>query len=67
MSDEATLMETIAFWICVGFISFCLVMLGRSCTKDDIRMIQEEAVKTGHAEFYLDQNNERQWRWKQTL
>lgn len=29
------------------------------------RRIEEEAVKAGHAEYYLDQNNQRQWRWKE--
>lgn len=25
---------------------------------------KQEAYKHGKAEYYLDQNNERQWRWK---
>lgn len=25
---------------------------------------QNAAVKSGHAEYYLDENNNRQWRWK---
>lgn len=25
----------------------------------------EEAVKQGHAEYYLDDKHERQWRWKE--
>lgn len=25
---------------------------------------QNIAVEAGHAEYYLDENNERQWRWK---
>lgn len=29
-------------------------------------IMQAEAVKMYHAEFYLDANNERQWRWKTT-
>ncbi len=24
---------------------------------------KEHAVKAGHAEYYLDANNDRQWRW----
>lgn len=27
----------------------------------DLKM---EAVKSGHAEYYLDENNNKQWRWK---
>ena len=23
----------------------------------------DDAVEAGHAEYYLDENNERQWRW----
>jgi len=26
---------------------------------------KDEAVKQGHAEYYLDENNEKQWRWKE--
>lgn len=29
-----------------------------------VKSFQDDAVKHGHAEFYLDANNERQWRWK---
>lgn len=25
---------------------------------------EDEAVKHGKAEYYLDENNERKWRWK---
>jgi hypothetical protein len=25
---------------------------------------QRHAVDTGHAEFYLDENHNKQWRWK---
>jgi hypothetical protein len=27
--------------------------------------MQKEVVKAGHAEYYLDENHERQWRWKE--
>ena len=27
-------------------------------------VFQDEAVKSGHAEYYLDENNNKQWRWK---
>lgn len=26
---------------------------------------KEDAVKAGHAEYYIDSNNQRQWRWKE--
>ena len=26
---------------------------------------REAAVKANHAEFYIDENNSRQWRWKE--
>ncbi len=25
---------------------------------------QRDSVKQGHAEYYLDENNNKQWRWK---
>jgi len=38
------------------------VQLGREEVTEEF---QDDAVKQGHAEYYLDSNNERQWRWKQ--
>ena len=33
-------------------------VVGHDCLK-------KEAVKKHHAEYYLDANNEKQWRWKE--
>ena len=35
--------------------------LGRSCSTQEM---QDEAVKAGKAEYYLDSSNTQQWRWK---
>lgn len=29
------------------------------------RYWKKEAMEAGYAEYYLDENNERQWRWKE--
>ena len=39
-------------------LAFLLVIFG------DKPIPRDEAVKAGHAEYYLDSHNERQWRWK---
>ncbi len=38
------------------------LLLGLGSGKESLR---SEAVKSGHAEYYLDANNERHWRWKE--
>lgn len=39
----------------IGFVvGFCVAT--NECEKT--------AVKSGHAEYYLDENNNKQWRWK---
>jgi hypothetical protein len=41
-------------WI-IGFVvGFCVAT----------NEFEKTAVKQGKAEYYLDENNERQWRWK---
>lgn len=29
-----------------------------------VQYMRDKAVTDGHAEYYLDENNARQWRWK---
>lgn len=45
----------------VGFM-FAAAMFGCLTTPD--RTWRLEAVKKGHAEYYFDNNYERQWRWR---
>lgn len=35
-------------------------LVTHGCTADQWR---NEAAKQGHAEYYLDENHQRQWRW----
>lgn len=58
MSDEPTL-AMFWFMLCVTVCS-CLVTCQR--VNDSWR---EQIEKHGAAEFYLDANNDRQWRWKE--
>lgn len=46
-----------------AFIGVVLYTGGRCDERDKW---EKEAVERGHAEFYLDHNHERQWRWKPT-
>ncbi len=43
--------------VALTFCLFAALIRGKVITKD-------EAVKAGKAEYYLDENNEKQWRWK---
>ncbi len=49
-----------------GFgIGACSILLMVAITGGRSRWVyQDEAVKAGKAEYYLDENNQRQWRWK---
>lgn len=33
----------------------------------ELRLSKDEAVKAGHAEYYIDKNNNKQFRWKQNI
>jgi hypothetical protein len=46
--------------IIVSVFSFGMLMFGESAS--DIR---EEAIENGHAEYHLDDNNDKQFRWKE--
>lgn len=43
------------------FLALKLIELGEEYGREDM---ESEAVKAGHAEYYLDENSERKWRWK---
>lgn len=46
--------------LCI-FVVLMLVIASGTCTE---RTWQDRAVKAGKAEYYLDADNVRQWRWK---
>lgn len=43
-------------------ILLCIVVMNTTYTSDDKCMNHTELVEAGLAEFYLDENNNRQWR-----
>ena len=45
-----------------AIIAFGVGMFCGSCTQRN--QCTDEAVKIGHAEYYLDSEHNRQWRWK---
>lgn len=44
---------------CIGFFTACSLV---NLTKMP-QPSRDEAVKQGHAEYYLDKDNNKQWRW----
>lgn len=47
-----------AMWLLVTIV---LIWEAEELTMQSMR---EEAIRAGHAEYYLDASNQRQWRWK---
>lgn len=50
----------------IGFllgITVSIIFVG--FTLGDQGSLKAEAVEAGHAEYYLDENHDRQWRWKE--
>jgi hypothetical protein len=58
--DDGILSGVIAILVLVTIcgLSFCIGQASGT------GLAHEEAVKAGKAEYYLDANNQRQWRWK---
>lgn len=44
----------------VGVVGIFVCLAGMDGAYSEAR---SEAVEAGHAEYYLDEDNERQWRW----
>lgn len=53
--------------VVVGFVLGFLVtlFLCSAYVKSQEKRWQIEAVQRGHAEFYIDKDFEKQWRWKE--
>lgn len=55
-----TIEQVVAICDVAGALIFGF-FIGHSSAKGSYR---KEAIKRGVAEYYLDENHERQWRWK---
>ena len=55
------IVEFIGYGIASLFFIFMAYVIGWQNKKEED---QEASVKAGKAEYYLDENNEKQWRWK---
>jgi len=53
----------IIFTVIIAFMLALFVGLKTQATCDDIW--RDQLAKSGHAEYFLDNNNERQWRMKE--
>ena len=51
----------IALIVCAILILVFTFTMGKMIGKDEIR---EEAIKKGYAEYYLNKDSNRKWRWK---
>ena len=55
--------DNVPVWMAV-LVSFVMIVLTLSFWSGvKNREWHDRAVKAGHAEFYLDKDNNRQWRW----
>jgi hypothetical protein len=45
-----------------ALVGCLLLALGHGCRSEN--SWHDKAVKSGKAEYYLDENNNKQWRWK---
>lgn len=59
MNDETNIVKALILIMAGVMIGF---VIGAVTTKKDFR---DEAVDHNKAEYYLDNNNNRQWRWKE--
>lgn len=52
----------------VGFIGGVIgsITTHSSHVEEGRQQLRDEAVKANHAEYYIDTNNQRAWRWKET-
>jgi len=59
---EVPLIEALIVIVTCSILSILLtIMITRTTTSEEWR---EYSVKAGKAEYYLDENNDKQWRWK---
>lgn len=49
-----------------AFIVFCAYTAGHSKAEDIYDEMRDEAIKAGVAEYYLDENNEKKFRYKKS-
>lgn len=66
MSENQLSDDQILITLLFGVSVFIILLLEAYFRGKDAgeRKAESEAVKAGHAEYYLDSENNRQWRWK---
>jgi len=60
---EAMGCMAVIIFVFFAFLAFCIG--GSEGDRFARESMQDEAVRAGHAEYYLDKDNNRQWRWKE--
>lgn len=53
-----------AFALLVLLATLAGICFGSTSAAEQTEQLRAEAVKRGHAEYYLDDNRQRQWRWR---
>lgn len=62
--EEAVIPIAVAFTMS-GFAIAMGFIMGDACGHNKAKTdMQDEAVRLGKAEYFIDENNQRQWRWK---
>ena len=55
--------QSFSFTVFLLVVASVAMLLGLETGRREIR---QEAVEAGHAEYYIDDNNDRRWRWKES-
>lgn len=53
-----------AIGLIIWLVGFLITLTARFFVKIGRKDLQDELVQSGHAEYYLDQNNNKHWRMK---
>ena len=56
--------DVFIFLLCCAAFSLIIYFIHLWESDREFKAFFNEVVKRGHIEYYLDENNQRQWRWK---
>lgn len=63
MRDDCYIFNFLFVGVIAG--AFLITVVGSAIIVNHDAEWKKDAVKRGYAEYYLDENNDRQWRWKE--
>ena len=65
MSREAAELIVVCVLMAIAAVLSCILGVRAGCRVTRAEL-ERSAIEAGHAEYYLDHNHQRQWRWKPT-